>query len=78
MLDKTKIKKQMSTNNQDSELMRFGHTVTLGKFHSNHLVNKQQAVLFGGAKGSSSNYDICDDAYLFKINEQVWIKLNRI
>jgi hypothetical protein len=40
-------------------------------------VNKNQAVLFGGARGASSKYDICDDAYLFKIEEQTWIRLNR-
>jgi hypothetical protein len=43
----------------------------------NFPVNKQQAVLFGGAKGASSKYDICDDSYLFKIEEQIWVKLNR-
>jgi hypothetical protein len=58
-------------NNQtdeDSDLMRFGHTVT--------LINKQQAILFGGARGTSGNYTICDDAYLFNINEKMWLKLN--
>jgi hypothetical protein len=80
MIDKSKIKKQQLNNNtgsQDSELMRFGHTVTLSNININPLVNKQQAILFGGAKGASSKYDICDDSYLFKIDEQVWVKLNR-
>lgn len=79
-VDKNKIKKS-AQNQQDSELTRFGHTVTLGKPLSFNikfiLVNKNQAVLFGGAKGASSKYDICDDSFLFKIDEQMWIKLNR-
>jgi hypothetical protein len=41
------------------------------------LVNKEQAVLFGGARGTSGNYTICDDAYLFNIKEKMWLKLNR-
>jgi hypothetical protein len=79
MNDKNKIKKNFvnrDQNNQDSELMRFGHTISLSNFIF-ILVNKNQAVLFGGAKGSSSKYDICDDTYLFKIDEQIWIKLTR-
>jgi len=79
-IDKNKIKKT-AQNQQDSELTRFGHTVTLSKpllFNLYMiLVNKNQAVLFGGAKGASSKYDICDDSFLFKIDEQMWIKLNR-
>ena len=31
-MDKNKTKKVPLSNNQDSELMRFGHTVTLCKF----------------------------------------------
>jgi hypothetical protein len=73
-MDKSKGKTK--SNSQDNELMRFGHTVTLSKIKFN-LVNKQQAVLFGGAKGTSTKYDICDDSYLFKIDEHIWIKLNR-
>ena len=33
--------------------------------------------MFGGARGSSTQYDIRDDTYLFKIQEQMWMKLNR-
>ena len=72
-------KKGKINNNQtdeDSDLMRFGHTVTLSYFNL-IIVNKQQAVLFGGARGTSGNYSICDDAYLFNINEKMWLKLNR-
>jgi hypothetical protein len=82
MNDKGKIKKNTAIGtNQDAELMRFGHTVTLSKYFIKifyFTVNKQQAILFGGAKGSSSKYDICDDSYLFKIEDQIWLKLNRI
>jgi hypothetical protein len=34
-------------------------------------------VLFGGARGTSGNYTICDDAYIFNVNEKMWIKLSR-
>jgi hypothetical protein len=86
-IDKPKKKQQQiqaqnqnSQSQQDSELTRFGHTVTLGKIkfiNINSLVNKNQAVLFAGARGASSKYDICEDSFLFKIDEQMWIKLNR-
>ena len=54
--------------NEEKELMRFGHSI--------NLVNKNYAILYAGAKGQSSNYDICDDCYAFKIDEKIWTKLN--
>lgn len=73
LLDKQKksfTQEPIPNNNhqQDTELIRFGHTVC--------LINKQQAVLFGGAKGHSTDYVIKNDCYLFKLDEHVWIKLN--
>ena len=68
--------KKVNQSNQDTDLTRFGHSVTLSKNIFLNAVNKQQAVLFGGAKGSSNKYDICDESYLFKIDEQLWTKLN--
>jgi hypothetical protein len=52
---------------QTNELSRFGHSVT--------LLNQNSAILFGGAKGLSSNYDICNDCYIFKIHENTWVKI---
>lgn len=74
-----KVKQVKNENSSgDLELMRFGHSVTLSKNDSVILlVNKQQAVLFGGAKGTSSKYQICNDTYLFKNEEHMWVKLNR-
>lgn len=76
MDNKTKGNLNTTKNNDDSDLMRFGHTVTLGKFIF-YLVNRNNALLFGGAKGTSGNYTILDDTYSFKINDKIWIKLNR-
>ena len=39
-------------------------------------MNSNNAILFGGAKGYSSDYEIKNDVYIFKIQENTWIKLN--
>jgi len=41
-------------------------------------VNSNNAILFGGAKGYSSDYEIKNDVYIFKIQENTWVKLNPI
>ena len=41
-------------------------------------MNSNNAILFGGAKGYSSDYEIKNDVYIFKIQENTWIKLNPI
>jgi len=41
-------------------------------------VNSDTVILFGGAKGYSSDYDIKNDVYIFKTQENTWIKLNPI
>ena len=41
-----------------------------------NLVNSNNAILFGGAKGYSSNYDIKNDTYIFKIQENTWVKIS--
>ena len=41
-------------------------------------MNSNTAILFGGAKGYSSKYEIKNDVYVFKIKENTWIKLNPI
>lgn len=78
------LNQNTTVTSQDNELMRFGHTVNLSNLNKTYkflfiyfTVNKQHAVLFGGARGSSTQYDIRDDTYLFKIQEQMWMKLNR-
>ena len=43
-----------------------------------YLVNSNNAVLFGGAKGYSSNYDIKNDTYIFKIQENTWVKISPV
>ena len=42
------------------------------------LVNSGTIILFGGANGYSSDYDIKNDVYIFKTQENTWIKLNPI
>lgn len=42
------------------------------------IVNSNNAILFGGAKGYSSNYDIKNDTYIFKIKENTWVKLSPV
>ena len=51
---------------------RFGHTMTL----INKNKGQAKAVLFGGAKGLSYQYDLCNDCYIFKTEESTWVKLN--
>ena len=41
-------------------------------------MNSDTVILFGGAKGYSSDYDIKNDVYIFKTQENTWIKLNPI
>ena len=41
-------------------------------------MNSNNAILFGGAKGYSSDYEIKNDVYIFKIQENTWVKLNPI
>jgi len=41
-------------------------------------VNSDTVILFGGANGYSSDYDIKNDVYIFKTQENTWIKLNPI
>jgi hypothetical protein len=48
---------------------RFGHTIT--------LISKTKAVLFGGATGSDGHFSINSDTYLYLLDQQKWIKLNR-
>ena len=42
------------------------------------LVNSGTVILFGGANGYSSDYDIKNDVYIFKTHENTWIKLNPV
>ena len=39
------------------------------------IVNPNNALLFGGAKGLSTKYDLCNDCYLFKVKDNIWIKI---
>lgn len=58
----------------DNEMSpRFGHTITLISRAKDHA----KAVLFGGATGSDGHFSINSDTYLYLIEEQKWIKLNR-
>ena len=41
-------------------------------------MNSDTVILFGGANGYSSDYDIKNDVYIFKTQENTWIKLNPI
>lgn len=52
---------------------RFGHTITLISKAKDHA----KAVLFGGATGSDGHFSINSDTYLYLLEEQKWIKLNR-
>ena len=40
------------------------------------IVYTNIAILFGGAKGLSYQYDLCNDCYIFKTEENTWIKIN--
>jgi len=52
----------------DIPAARFGHTIT--------LVNKNIAVLFGGAIGDTGKYTITGDTYTCDIINKKWKKLN--
>ena len=41
-------------------------------------MNSNNAILFGGAKGYSSDYEIKNDVFIFKTQENTWVKLNPI
>lgn len=46
---------------------RFGHTIT--------SINPQMAILFGGAIGNNSKFDLANDTYLFSVFKLSWTKL---
>ena len=52
---------------------RFGHTITL----ISKTKDQAKAVLFGGATGSDGHFSINSDTYLYLLEQQKWIKLNR-
>ena len=52
---------------------RFGHTITLISKAKDHA----KAVLFGGATGEDGYFSINSDTYLYLLDQQKWIKLNR-
>jgi protein phosphatase len=58
----------------DNEMSpRFGHTLTLVCKTKGHA----KAVLFGGATGADGHFSINSDTYIYYIEQQKWIKLNR-
>ena len=52
---------------------RFGHTITLISKAKDHA----KAVLFGGATGEDGHFSINSDTFLYLLDQQKWIKLNR-
>ena len=52
---------------------RFGHTITLISRAKDHA----KAVLFGGATGQDGHFSINSDTFLYLLDQQKWIKLNR-
>ena len=58
----------------DNEMSpRFGHTITLISKAKDHA----KAVLFGGATGQDGHFSINSDTFLYLLDQQKWIKLNR-
>ena len=62
------------------DLSRFGHSMTLCnkillKKSFIIIVNTNNSILFGGVKGYSSNYNIKNDTYIFKLQENAWVKI---
>jgi len=58
----------------DNEMSpRFGHTITLISKAKDHA----KAVLFGGATGEDGHFSINSDTFLYLLDQQKWIKLNR-
>jgi len=69
-VDKNNMQNPSNQLQPINDLSRFGHSVT--------LLNSNNAVLFGGAKVYSSNYDIKNDTYIFKIQENTWVKISPV
>lgn len=57
----------------DTMSPRFGHTLTL----VNKNKGQAKAVLFGGAVGQNNHFSITNETFLFFIDTNKWLKLNR-